>query len=191
VTVGGVRHRLVHDSVHAQVAQALNLLGWLDQGRYHKPINLVDKPTHWNVPVRPNTVALDFVGSDHFEAELGSRLTSEVIVSYVDVYAENDSLGAHLSGDIRDWLRGRLQATPGGTFPIYDYRQGATPPVIGFMDIRNVSSLRNAATNAEVWMRHWFRVRCEITDTYATAVASEFPYPAIDLFPEVVLFPGG
>lgn len=173
MTVGGLRHRFLHDSLRAQIAQALDVLGWHDPGRHHKPVMLIEKPTHWNVPVEPNTVVVDFVGSDHYEAELGSRLTSEVVVSYVDVYAENDSLGAHLSGDLRDWLRGRLQATPVGvTFPIYDYRHGATPPAIGYMDIRNVSSLRNNAVNVEVWMRHWFRVRCEITDTYSTSEQS-------------------
>lgn len=170
--VAGLRHRLLHDSVYALVVEGLSALGWFDPDRAHKPIKMVDKTPFWGDPVAPNTVAIDFVGSDPYDAEVGSRLTSDVIVCYVDIYAQDDSLGMHLANDVRDWLRGRLQVNPVGvTHPIYDYRE-PTPPILGYMDIRNVGALRNVAMNDEVWVRHWFRVRCEITDTYATSEGS-------------------
>lgn len=167
MTVGGLRDRLLKDSFFAQIQQALNVLGWCDVGRYHKPIVLTDKPKHWDIPVKPNTVTVDFTGSTVEEWEVGSLLTSDLHVGYIDIFAENDSLGTHLSNDLRDWLRGRLQATPVGvTFPIYDYQWGTTSPVIGYMDIGGVSALRNVTVNENVWMRHWYRVRCEVRDTY-------------------------
>ena len=167
--VAGIRHRLLHDSFRALVTQGLTLLGWFEPGRAHKPVVVVEKPPHWNDPIAPNTVAVDFVGSDTYETELGSRLTSDVITGYVEIYAQDDSFGLHMANDVRDWLRGRLQATPSGVnYPIYDYRQ-PTPGVLGYMDIRNVSALRNVAQSPDVWMRHWYRVRCEITDTYSAA----------------------
>jgi hypothetical protein len=165
--VSGLRDRLLKDSFRAQITQALTTLGWLDVGRQHKPINLIDEPLPWDQPVAANTIAIDFTGSDAVEWEVGSLLTSDLHVGTVEIYAENDSLGVHLSNDIRDWLRGRLQPSL-PTFPIYDYRQGSTPPVIGYMDIDNVSALRDAAASELIWLRHWFRVRCEIRDTYAT-----------------------
>lgn len=169
--VGGLRDRLLKDSFYAIVDQALNTLGWFDSDRYHRPINLIEKPQTWDVPVTANTVAVDFTGSEVSEWEVGSRLTSDVHIGYVEIFAENDSLGTHLSNDMRDWLRGRLQATPTGfTFPIFDYRAGSTPPVIGYMDIDAVSAVRNIAATNDTWLRHWYRVRCEIRDIYAAEV---------------------
>lgn len=165
--VAGLRHRLLHDSFHAHVTQALNTLGWLDPGRAHKPVKIIGPPLPWHEPIEPNTITVDFMGSDTFEAEVGSRLTSEVIVGFVEIYAQDDSFGLHIANDLRDWFRGRLQnpPMPGVHFPIYDLRQ-PTPGTIGYMDIRNISALRNAAVELEMWTRHWYRVRCEITDTY-------------------------
>jgi hypothetical protein len=165
--VGGLRDRLLKDSFYAQVEQALNTLGWLDPARNHRPIILTDKANHWDVPVEPNTVTVDFTSSTVDEWELGSPMTQDIHIGYVEIYAENDSLGVHLSNDLRDWLRGRLQeGLVGVTFPIYDFRQGSTPPVIGYMDLSAVSSLRNVVISEEVWLQHWFRVRCLVRDTY-------------------------
>jgi hypothetical protein len=185
--VAGLRRRLVHDSVRSLVVEGLGTLGWFDPGRAHRPVNVADKPPHWSTPIAPNTVAVDFVGSDPYEAEVGSRLISDVIVCYVDIYAQDDSFGLHIANDVRDWLRGRLQVRAGVNYPIYDYRQ-PTPAVLGYMDIRNVRALRNVAVNTDMWVRHWFRVRCEITDTYASS-GQNTPYPAPDLYPAGVLYP--
>jgi hypothetical protein len=168
--VGGLRARLVRDSFSELVQQGLTALGWFDPGRSHRPVTMVAKPKHWTVPVKANTITVDFTGSTVEEWEVGSPLTQDTAIAYVEVYAENDSVGLHIANDIRDWLRGRLQATPVNvTFPIYDYRLGATAPILGYMDIRNVHALRNTAISNELWLRHWFRVRCEIRDTYMTS----------------------
>lgn len=187
--VGGLRDRLLKDSLYAHVAAALDALGWLDTSRRHRPINLIEKPEHWDVAVAPNTVAVDFVGSDVEEWEVGSLLTSDIHVGHVEIYAETDSLGTHLAEDIRDWLRGRLQEPPVPMmFPIYDFRQGATPAVIGRMDIGDVSTVRNVTVNDEIWLRHWFRVRCEIRDTYLGLPYGLQPSPI--QFPTSNLYPG-
>jgi hypothetical protein len=187
MTVAGLRDRLLKDSFFALVQQALSVLGWLDPGRQHRPLTLTSEPNHWDVPVTPNTVTVDFTGSSVSEWEVGSRLTSDLHIGYVEIYAENDSLGTHLANDLRDWLRGRLHPQPGVTFPIFDFSQGSTPPVIGHMDIGAVSALRNVAANEDVWIRHWFRVRCEIRDTYASGKLGTYPSSA--LVPADVLFP--
>ncbi len=165
--IGGLRARLLQDSLRDHVRQCLDQLGWLAPNRYHQPIILAEQPNHWSVPVVPNTIAVDFAGSGVSEWEVGSDLTSDLHTAFVEIFAEDDSLGTHLAGDLRDWLRGRLAATPMGvTFPIYDFQQGATPPIIGYMDIDPVSALRNVPMSGAVWLRHWYRVRCEIRDTY-------------------------
>jgi hypothetical protein len=197
--VGGLRDRLLKDSFRALIEQALNTLGWVDPGRAHRPVTLIEMPQKWDDPVAPNTVAVDFTSSDVMEWEVGSRLTQDVHLAYVEIFAENDSLGVHLSNDIRDWLRKRLQADPTGvTFPIFDYRQPATPPVIGYMDFDAVTALRSTQATENLWLRHWFRVRCEIHDTYS-AVSPFVPVsplvpvgplvPASPLIPDGGLFP--
>lgn len=169
--VGGLRMRLLHDSLHALVVEGLTELGWLDAGRTHDPIRILTQPTRWDVPIKPNIVAIDHESVDTTEFEVGSLLTEDTVISYVEIYAESDSLGMDLSNDIRDMLRGRLtMATIHGTFPIYDFRH-ATPTTIGHATVATVNSLRNAAISEENWVRHWFRVRAEILDTYYTSEA--------------------
>lgn len=186
--VGGLRDRLLKDSFYAQVETALNTLGWLDPARRHKPINLIQKPEHWDVAVPANTVTIDFVGSSVGEWEVGSLLTSDTHIGFVEIYAENDSLGIHLAEDLRDWLRGRLQTAPvSTTFPIYDFRT-PTPSTIGYMDIDGVSTARNISISQDVWVRHWYRVRCEIRDTYLGLPYGLQPSPV--QFPTSSLYPG-
>jgi hypothetical protein len=188
--VGGLRDRLLKDSFLALVEQGLSTLGWFDPGRAHRPVTLIEMPYRWDEPVAPNAVAVDFSSSEISEWEVGSRLTQDVHLAYVEIFTENDSLGTHISNDIRDWLRGRLQAPLAGvTFPIFDYRQAATPPVIGYMTLDRVTALRNTQATENVWLRHWFRVRCEIHDIYAGG-AIPAPYPGPDLYPAAVLYPG-
>lgn len=169
--VGGLRMRLLHDSLHALVVEGLTELGWLDPDRSHGPIRVLTQPTRWDTPIQPNIVAIDHESVTSTEFEVGSLLTEDTVISYVEIYAESDSLGMDLSNDVRDVLRGRLtMATIYGTFPIYDYRH-ATPPIVGHATVNAVNSLRNAAISEENWVRHWFRVRAEILDTYYTSEA--------------------
>lgn len=169
--VGGLRARLLHDSLYHLVVDGLTELGWLDPNRTHRAIRVLAKPTRWDVPIEPNVIAFDRESVNVREFEVGSHLTEDTIVTYVEIYAQSDSLGTDLSNDIRDMLRGRLTtAALHGTFPIYDYRH-ATPPVIGYAAIDEVRAMRNAAIAEETWVRHWFRVYCEILDTYFTSEA--------------------
>jgi hypothetical protein len=123
------------------------------------------EPANWKEPIEPNLIALDMTAVSVAEVEVGSWLTADTTIAYVDIYAESDALGTELSNDLRDVLRGRAGLNVNGTIPIYDYRQ-ATPPVIGHVAVTDVSALRATAAAQEPWMRHWFRVRCELIDTY-------------------------
>lgn len=162
--VGGLRLRLLHDSVHDHLESALTALDWFDPSRSHVPIRLLAKPLRWDVPIEPNMITISFDEARAEEVEVGSDLTTGTLTAYIDIYAESDSLGVDISNDIRDLFRGRLVATH-PTVGIYDYRQ-ATPPIIGYATVASVISLRNDAISQELWMRHWFRVRCELEDTY-------------------------
>jgi hypothetical protein len=168
--VGGLRARLLHDSLFAVIEDGLDILGWLDPDRSHRPIRFQAEPPSWNQPVEPNVIALQVASVDTDEVEVGSWLTTDTAVVYVNVYAESDSFGLDISNDLRDLLRGRLPSDGTGTFAIYDYRN-ATPPVVGHFSVRDVSALRNLSVTEDAWTRHWFRVRCEIQDTYYSSEA--------------------
>jgi hypothetical protein len=168
--VGGLRLRLLRDSLHHLIDDALDERGWYDPDRQHRPVNFLAHPLPWNVPVEPNVISLEIQGTTVAEAETGSFLSTDTITAFVDIYAENDSFGVDISNDIRDILRGRLGQNEGGTVPLYDYRN-ATPPVIGHIAITDIRALRNSAMAQELWQRHWFRVRCEIQDSYYTSQA--------------------
>lgn len=163
--VGGLRTRLLQDSFLAVVEEGIRAIGWLDVGRSHQPVRLQAEPANWREPIAPNLIAVDLTAVTVVEVEVGSWLTADTTIAYADLYAESEALGVELSNDIRDILRGRLDLNVNGTLPIYDYRQ-ATPSVVGRVAITEVNSLRATAAAQEPWQRHWFRVRCELIDTY-------------------------
>lgn len=166
MTVGGLRARLRQDSILAAVRDGLAAQGWFDLNRSHQPVRIQGRPAEWNEPIAPNLVALDVLNTEIEEFEVGSALTADLMVAHAEVFAESESLGDDLSNDIRDILRGRLGSS--SALPIYDFRH-ATPPVVGYLQVDNVNSLRNVAPSQDSWVRHWYRVRCEFTDTYYTS----------------------
>src|SRR3982750_2137692 len=72
MTTGGLRDRLLKDSFFAQVQKALDVLGGFGAGRSHKLVTLLEQPNHWDVPCEPNTIAVNFLGSEISEWEVGS-----------------------------------------------------------------------------------------------------------------------
>jgi len=164
--VGGLRLRVIQDSMRQLVEEGLDGIGWFESGRQHEPVNLVEGEPDWNEPIEPNSVAVNLDTSTGFDAELGSNLQEERIVCYVDVYAEDDAVGMHLSHDIRDILRGKMPSI-GRTEPtleVYDF-SAATPDVIFNCDIEDVTWDRGRSFT-EKHLRHWFVVACDLVDVY-------------------------
>lgn len=169
--VGGLRARLLQDSLHLFLLNGLTTLGWLDSNRRHRPVRIQAQPARWQEPIEPNLIALDFLSVDNREFEVGSNLTADDLLAHIEIYAESDSLGIDLSNDVRDLVRGRLTSIgSGGSLPVFDLRQG-NPPIIGHLHVDRVSAIRNVSPTEDAWVRHWYRVRCEFTDVYATSEA--------------------
>jgi hypothetical protein len=163
-TVGGLRARFLHDSLRDHLVVALGALGWFDPDRTHRPVTFLTKPLHWSIPVEPNILALEFDSDSTADLEVGSALATTRSVAYVNIYAQDDSFGIDISNDVRDILRGRL-AVPRPSFPIYNF-QDPTPAAIGYGAVINPSVLRNAPVTQQIWLQHWFQVRCEVEDVY-------------------------
>lgn len=170
IHVGGTRSRLISDNFYKMVVGSLEKRGWFDPDQQHAPIALVRGEISWDVTIAPNTLAISDVDITDADVEMGSNLKSDTWTSYVDFYAESDSLGTDVAGDVRDILRGKIRSV-GRTAPILEvFDLTVNPdielaPKIFYCDIENV--LLDRAHNASrPYMEHWFSVRCDIVDTY-------------------------
>lgn len=188
--VGGLRARLLHDSLSAMLESGLAGLGWLDPGRQHQPLRFLHGPHTWEVPIAFNAVVITSEAVDTEWVELGSNLTTDTCYLTVDFYAESDSLGIHVCNDIRDLLRGRL---PGGAeremLPILDFRQ-PTPAPIGSAYVLDVGVDRTSDQVPEEWSRHVFSVGITLYDTYYGSSGELVAVPSATTFPAATLYPG-
>lgn len=167
VYVGGLRARLIRDSLFYMLRDALTDLGWLNNAQpSHLPITLLAEPTQADQEVPLNTVALaddDLRGED---VELGSGLAEQSWSFFVDFYAENDPIGLHLIRDVKDILEGRM-ASIGRTRPILVVQDWtlATPVAIFTCEIEDVSTAR-AHDFPHAWLRHWHTCSFTVVDVY-------------------------
>lgn len=166
VVVGGLRARLVRESLYQTVYDSLASLGWFDSGRQHQPITFVSAPIDDRVEIKFNTIAIADANIDTLEAEIGSSLAEHRWNFYIDVYGESNALGVELAHDIKDILEGRMPSIGRNepSFSVLDYRQ-ATPSLITTCQIENVMVDR-AQGFPEQWRRWWYSVALLVVDTY-------------------------
>jgi len=167
-TVGGLRSRLIFDSVYHTIKDGLKYLGWFDGGRRHAPIFFVAEPQETETEIPLNTVALSDENINSKPIELGSELAEHTRWFYVDMFAEDDAVGKHLIGDIKDILEGRMPSIgrSGPVVDIYDYRM-ATPQQVATCYVQNVQVDRAHGWN-KPWLRHWYSVQFQLVDTYSS-----------------------
>jgi len=160
---GGLRDRMVFESFARMLHAALTQLGWFEPDRAHAPIN-------WRTAIVPeaeelpiNTLAVSSEDSRSEEMELGSGLTEDRSIVVVDFYAQNDALGRHLAGDVRDILRGKIPVIrEDPSFVVYDWRN--EPPTELFVaEIEGVMLDRAHGFDAP-FRRHWFSVLAELVE---------------------------
>lgn len=165
--VGGLRIRLVYDSLFNELERALTELGWFDSGRSHLPINFINEPVMDDDEVPFNTLVLFAEDGDTLQEEMGSDLSQHRRTFYLDFYAENISVGEHLIFDCQAILEGRMRSV-GRTdhfFDVYDYTQ-ATPPVIASAEILESVDVDRAITYNQPWQRNWYSAQFVVVDYY-------------------------
>ncbi len=169
--VGGLRHRLIQESLYNMLRDAISDLGWLDPGRQHGPIDFRVTPVLPSEEVPFNTVVLSTEDWAEDGWELGSNFSEFTWTCYVDIYAESDAVGRHFIGDIFDILAGRMSNIGRGrtNFPVYDYRQ-ATPPIILYCDIEE-PIIDRAHDFPKPFQQHWFACRFLVIDAYGDALS--------------------
>lgn len=166
VPVGGLRARLIRESLYQMIHDSLAGLGWFDSGRQHSPVTFNADPINDPNKIALNTSALVDFDTTDVPAEMGTLMEETTWRFYVDMYAESEALGLHFARDVKDLLQGRM-ASIGRTrpdFAAYDYRQ-ATPPVFCYCEILDVRVDR-PPTMAHLKDRFWYMVRFDVFDSY-------------------------
>lgn len=171
---GGLRTRLIGDSLRLAVIAGLEVLGWFDPTIYdqppglrqHQPLRYVPRPSKWDVPIAPNCLAISTEDILEDEFGLGDEV-ADSIRCYIDIFGEDDPVSWHLTQDIRDLLIGRIGATGrhGPVLDIYDLRM-PTPAPFTQIDIEEVFVDR-ARNEAREYQNHWFMIRVDLLDEYA------------------------
>lgn len=165
--VGGLRQRLIRDSLWHMLSDAIEDLGWLDSGRGHQPVDLRAYAVPLDEEIQLNTLALSDELLVESDDELGSVFAEHRWTFYVDFYAENEAIGTHMIHDVRSVVGGRMASIGRGdpSFVVYDYTQ-ATPPELFTCEIEDVRVDR-ARDFPKPWQRYWFVCRFDVVDHYA------------------------
>lgn len=161
--VGGLRARLIHDSIFYVVEAALENLGWMTDVD-HLPVNFVSGTLDDADTVPFNTVGFQTASTDGDYVEVGSELTEDRYVVFFDVYAEDEDVSKHLAYDLRDILRGKFASIDRDTcmLPVLDYTL-ATPSFLFYVEASNVT-IDRAATWTKPHQQFWRVVRAEYID---------------------------
>jgi hypothetical protein len=173
--VGGLRARLVHDSVYRKLYDALDALGWFTASTTRSQVTFNSEPLAPDIEVPFNTVTLADEDDRGEEIELGSTLQELRWQMYVDFFGENEAISLHLIRDVKDVLQGRMPSL-GYSQPnvdVYDYTL-ATPVAIFTVDIEDVFTDK-ARDFPQPWLRYWRTCGFTVVDTYKDEYDLESP----------------
>lgn len=164
--VGGLRARLIRESLFKTVHESLADLGWFDPTRPHLPVRFVSRAQNHNEQIVQNTAALSDENMNGEELELGSGLTEYRWTFYIDFFADSDALGLHFIRDVKDILEGRMTAIGrnNAAFDVYDYTQ-ATPPILFSCLIDEVEVAKSHGF-LKPWLEHWYACGFVVVDHY-------------------------
>lgn len=166
IYAGGLRKRLIRDSVWHALDDALRDLGWYATVASRSPVRLLPEPVAQGTQVTFNSLALGDEDDVPEPLEMGSNLAEFSWDMFVDIYAENDSLSLHLGGDVAAILGGLLPSIGRGrpTIDVYDYTL-ATPVVIFTVQVESVR-LDKAHDFPQPWMKNLRSCSFVVVDTF-------------------------
>lgn len=164
--VGGLRYRLIHDSLYNMLHDALDDRGWFDVVPDRREVTFPTEPQDLTTEIQFNTIGLADGDITDDDAELGSTLGEMRWTFYLDFFAEDRSTGVDFINEVRDILKGRMPSIgrDRAVLPVYDYTL-ATPTVIFYCDIEDV--LVDKAQNvSNSWLKNWYTCRFDLIDSY-------------------------
>ena len=165
IYVGGTRIRLIKDNLAIAIEAALDSLGWFDEDRVHRPVQVIAEQIDPLVEIVPNIVAVTIEDIDYMELEMGSDLEENRLTTFIDIFAENTAIGQHLTGDVVDFLRGKFtQINPEQVLGVYDLGQ-ATPSFL-FNCFYEDFEVNNSRSWDLPYNKYWWTIGVDIIDRY-------------------------
>ncbi len=156
---GGLRDRMLLQSVLNDIVGDLTARGWFTVGREHKAFTVVDEYPDDKAEVELNTIAFSLGDTRTSQAEMGSAGEILFVPIFVDMFAESDGLGRHVVGDVHAFVQKQ------GQFDVLDYRVDPNPPVEYVVQLVDGSIERTKPTRAvNSWQKHWHTVAFVVTE---------------------------
>ena len=170
VLEGGLRDRMLFDSVMNAVVNHLATQGWFDAtvydggSRQHRPLTVTDEfpDPEGTSEVALNTLAFSWNDGVGVDIEMGSKQEEHFTAMFVDFFAENDGVGRHVIGDVYAFLKKNR------AIPVYDYRQ-ATPTIEFYVTVDQSVEKRKPDRATNPWMKHWYVCAFTLADERANA----------------------
>ncbi len=164
--VGGLRRRIIKENLYLMLEKALTDLGWFESTLVDYPVELLTEAVENPKEITPNKIAISAEELSAREWEMGSDLDEYRWETYIDIFAEDESTGLHLSGDIYDILRGKMASIgrPSASLDVYDLTQDGEPYLFT-CELRNVETARVREWTKE-YGQYWWVVGFEILDYY-------------------------
>lgn len=153
---GGIIDRYVRESVFNAAKGELTTRGWFGTGRQHKPIIVTYEFPQEDSPVETNTLAMSVGDTDVDYVELGSTNFVKSHVFVFDFFAEDDSVGSELIGDLQDFFYYKPNV------PIYDY-SALTTTIIFYAEVVDAFTDRPRRVT-QGWQKHWHSLGLEIEE---------------------------
>lgn len=160
---GGLRKRLIKDNLYFAMYNSLEALGWFENTMSENPVTLITEQIDSSQEITPNKIGLsseDITGED---IELGSNLTEDSWEIYFDIFAESESIGVHLSGDIYDILRGKSPHSI-DVLNVYDLTQTGQP-LLFTCQIED-TEIGRVREWEKPYNKYWWVVGCMVKDIY-------------------------
>lgn len=164
--VGGMRKRLIKDNFYWMVYNSLRQLGWFDGNLSSMPVTFVTEQLDARTEIKPNKIGLSAEETTSQEIEMGSNLEESSWDLYFDIFAEDESVGIHLTGDIYDILRGKIESIgrTGPSFKVYDLRS-EDEFYLFTCDLINIEDSRVREWDAP-FNKYWWVIAVTVVDTY-------------------------
>ena len=106
--VGAYRVTFISDAVMQLLNGGLTDLGWLTPiPNKRKDVELLPRAIETGEEITPNKVAFTMEDMSDSQYEVGSMMTEDRHVCYVDIYAESEAIGRRLTADVSALLRGK------------------------------------------------------------------------------------
>jgi len=153
--MSGLRDRFVYESIWEHINAELTAKDWFALDDTHTPITVTYSFPDDEEPVEYNTLALTTGMQDSEYVEMGSLDYEKNVIYYIDFYAESDSLGMHLIGDLEHFLK----KTP--AMDVYDYENAKA--VIASAQVGGVFTRRPVRVT-QPWQKHWYTLSFDIED---------------------------